>query len=190
MAFLLSRLAVSGGNGGFSGSLVLQNGGVGAARSMGGDGGTGNAAGNVDVESVGNITTGMLNGVATGAANSSGIVAQSIGGGGGNGGFSLLVSGSYNSVVTPIPQKTVGGNGGTGGIAKDVSRLQHWHNLYRRRLVVRHSRAVCRRRRRQRRLLDWRGSLLQRWRGYQQCRRQRRLGQRCRKRYCHSGGVG
>ena len=89
---------------------------------MGGNGGTGNAAGNVDVESVGNITTGVAGGsFATPKANSSGIVAQSIGGGGGNGGFSLLVSGSYNSVVSPITPKTVGGNGGSGGVAGDVS---------------------------------------------------------------------
>jgi hypothetical protein len=115
---LAQSIGGSGGNGGFSGALQLGNGGVAGAYSVGGAGGTCtlgvcNSGGAVGVTSVGDITTLQ--------ANSTGIFAQSVGGGGGNGGFSLLVQATYNSTVSPITPKTVGGSGGVGGTGGNVT---------------------------------------------------------------------
>ena len=56
-------------------------------------------------------------------------------------------------------------------------RFEHGHDPDKRCIVVRHLSAVGGRRRRQRRFLRWGLAFLQRWRGYQQRRWQRRLRQ-------------
>ncbi len=84
---LAQSLGGGGGNGGFSAAGALSTGGAAIAASVGGFGLGGGNAGIVSVTSLQNILT---------KGNfSNGIAAQSIGGGGGNGGFSLgLAAGS------------------------------------------------------------------------------------------------
>ena len=72
-----------------------------ASVSVGGSGGWGGAAGQVDVNNYGMVTTGGDNAI--------GIFAQSLGGGGGNGGSALSGSVGLLSVAT-----AVGGGGGAG----------------------------------------------------------------------------
>ena len=92
---LAQSIGGSGGNGGFSGALTLQNGGVrrgaqhGRRRRLGRQR---RQCRRRERRQHHDRAAACLDA----AANSSGIVAQSIGGGGGNGGFSLLVAGSYN----------------------------------------------------------------------------------------------
>ena len=81
---LAQSIGGGGGNGGFSGAGALNPGGVAIGLSVGGFGGGGATAGAVTVTSAQNILT---NG-----NDSNGILAQSLGGGGGNGGFSLGVA--------------------------------------------------------------------------------------------------
>jgi hypothetical protein len=80
-----------GGNGGFTiagaGSI-----GAGLALSFGGGGGAGADAGTVNVTSVGNLTTGQP-GSGAASALSNGIFAESVGGSGGSGGFTISGSG-------------------------------------------------------------------------------------------------
>ena len=78
---LAQAIGGGGGNGGFAVGAVGSQG-YDAAFAMGGTGATGGAAGSVTVSSNTQIeTSGEL---------SNGLVAQSIGGGGGNGGFSAV----------------------------------------------------------------------------------------------------
>ncbi len=107
-------VAGGGGNGGFSGAIALASGSA-YSYSNGGTGGMGNAAGDVDVTSTGNITTGTA---LVPTANADGILAQSIGGGGGNGGFALTLSATLNKDATG---KGTGGDGGTGGTGGTVT---------------------------------------------------------------------
>jgi hypothetical protein len=97
-----------GGNGGFSGSFTgtVQSTAT-VALSVGGFGAAGNKAGSVDVTSVDNILT-EGNG-------STGIMAQSIGGGGGNGGFSFAGSFSVEQQKGLTLSASLGGFGGSGG---------------------------------------------------------------------------
>jgi hypothetical protein len=106
-------IAQSLGGGGGNANFNI---GVGVARdanslnlAVGGDTGAGGSGDTVDVDHVGTIiTSGDL---------STGILAQSIGGGGGNAGFDLATSLlSRNSVSI-----TIGRRGGTGGVGGDVS---------------------------------------------------------------------
>jgi hypothetical protein len=115
-AVVAQSLAGGGGNGGFNvaGALTVSNGnsasiGVG----IGGRGGTGNDAGDVDVDVDGNIQTG--------GDGAQGIVLQSIGGGGGNGGFN--VAGALNVAQSNGGSIAVGvgGSGGDGGDGGNVS---------------------------------------------------------------------
>jgi hypothetical protein len=101
-----------GGNGGFSLGLALGGGAIGV--NVGGTGAAGGDAGAVTVNSTGAITTGANGGT---GANAEGLIAQSVGGGGGNGGFSGNVS---IGVVAGIGV-SVGGTGGGGGDAGAVS---------------------------------------------------------------------
>jgi len=102
-----------GGGGGSGGSSITGQllGGQTIAFSFGGDGGMGGLGGTVDIDSSSNIfTQGQM---------SHGILAQSIGGGGGNGGFSL------GAAVTAFGglNFSMGGDGGNGnsGGAVDVN---------------------------------------------------------------------
>jgi uncharacterized protein YhjY with autotransporter beta-barrel domain len=98
-----------GGNGGFSvsGNISAQSAAVGA--SIGGSGGGGNSASQVTVTSTGTN-------ISTYGDHSDGILAQSVGGGGGNGGFSVAGGISDSASVN----FSMGGSGGSAGAAGDV----------------------------------------------------------------------
>ena len=138
VGILAQSIGGQGGNGGLS--VAGSIGGTDAKQisaSVGGFGGPGSTAGAVSVDNTGAITTGSVSmqqqqlaepgivlvtvPVATGNG-SDGILAQSIGGGGGNGGFafsgSIGPTGENTSVNVGL---TVGGFGGSGGAAGDVS---------------------------------------------------------------------
>ncbi|MDZ8118801.1 hypothetical protein [Pontiella agarivorans] len=107
-----------GGNGGMAFSGTISGGGksIGLSTAFGGKGGTGNSAGDVMLLNAGCIETSGI--------NSPAIMAQSIGGGGGNGGSAY----SFGLTV-PITDKAfnlgissaVGGQGGEGGIGGRVN---------------------------------------------------------------------
>ena len=108
-----------GGGGGNSSSILsisvdAGSGSMSAGFNFGNAGGTGNTAGNVMVDNQGKIDT-------KGAA-AHGILAQSIGGGGGNGG--IVISGNLN-LANPVaaPLLSIGGSGGDGGDGGDVTVL-------------------------------------------------------------------
>ena len=135
-------LAQSIGGGGGNGGMSI-TGSIGGAdskqfsASVGGTGGAGSGAGAVVVHNTGAITTGSITqqqqriaalgapayqtaDVVTGNG-SSGIVAQSIGGGGGNGGFAFSGSIAPTGTATTVNVgMTVGGFGGSGGVAGNV----------------------------------------------------------------------
>ncbi|MGE0008476.1 MAG: hypothetical protein AB7S92_23215, partial [Parvibaculaceae bacterium] len=100
-----------GGSGGFSGALSLAINGK-AENKVGGDGGAsggdGGRGGEVQVSNWGTIRTE--------GDNAAGVLAQSVGGSGGNGGFSVSGSLGDSSAVSD----TVGGAGGGGGHSSKV----------------------------------------------------------------------
>ena len=99
-----------GGSGGFALSMAFSGGETvsGAfALALGGSGAAGGLGGEVDVNSGGAIQTdGQF---------STGLVAQSVGGGGGTGGWTVAVSGSGAGGVSGSVSVGVGGSGGVGG---------------------------------------------------------------------------
>ncbi|MEL6568471.1 MAG: autotransporter outer membrane beta-barrel domain-containing protein [Pseudomonadota bacterium] len=111
-AVTVQSLGGGGGNGGVnvSGGLTFAGGTAGTVSvGVGGRGGTGNIARNVDVDITGDIT----------AEDGSALVAQSIGGGGGNGG--LNIAGGINVARGASLAVGVGGFGGSGGNAGAVT---------------------------------------------------------------------
>ncbi len=102
-----------GGNGGFSVSGGF--GGNRATLAMGGSGGNGQFGGAVTV-SLG--TTAFDTWVHTEGDGSIGVLAQSIGGGGGNGGFAIGADASNSAFTAGL---AMGGSGGTGGDGNTVS---------------------------------------------------------------------
>ncbi len=109
---LAQSIGGGGGNGGFSGNITF-GGLAGIGVSVGGSGGSGGSAGLVVVTGSGNIST-LFD-------NSSGILAQSLGGGGGNGGFSFSAAGSAAfEGIGAAGAVSVGGFGGTAGASSDV----------------------------------------------------------------------
>lgn len=105
---LAQSVGGGGGNGGFAVS-VTASAGLGAALAIGGDGDTGGIARNVTLDSSSDVTTRGI--------DSHGLFAQSLGGGGGNGGFSIAGSLSLGSTA----QLGLGGSGDGGGSAGNVS---------------------------------------------------------------------
>jgi uncharacterized protein YhjY with autotransporter beta-barrel domain len=99
-----------GGAGGFSIAASAAGSGFSGSFSLGGQGGAGGNAGRVDLTSLGDITTY--------SNHSYGLLAQSIGGGGGDGGFS--VAGTFNAegIGAAIG---IGGAGGSGGYSGGVT---------------------------------------------------------------------
>ena len=98
-----------GGNGGFNITAGASGAGIGSgsiAVGLGGNGGTGAHASNV--------TTSVTGAVLTAGADSTGVLAQSVGGSGGNGGFN--VSGTLSGAGTAAGAVSVG-LGGSGGLA-------------------------------------------------------------------------
>jgi hypothetical protein len=119
-----SRIATSGarangvfaqslGGGGGDGGVDIAGSGAGkvsASLALGGSGGAGGASGNVSVRTTGDIVT--L------GSEASGVLAQSVGGGGGVGASSW--SGSVDPAAKSTWNVTVGGDGGGAGRAADV----------------------------------------------------------------------
>ncbi|WP_343794933.1 autotransporter outer membrane beta-barrel domain-containing protein, partial [Brevundimonas terrae] len=108
--------SIGGGGGNGSSVLSLQTGVVTkdsiiASFNLGGMGGSGNKAGRVDVENTGVIYTQ--------GADAYGILAQSVGGGGGNGGLSIAA----NAIVNPKAGSAMGSVGGFGGSGGDGGRV-------------------------------------------------------------------
>ncbi|RST86845.1 hypothetical protein EJC49_09070 [Aquibium carbonis] len=101
---LAQSIGGGGGTGGFSGSLAFSVQGAAGAASFGGSGGEGSEGNDVTVHHSGDIRTTGNNAV--------GILAQSIGGGGGTGGFSIGAAGSIKSTAAVM---SLGGEGGAGG---------------------------------------------------------------------------
>ena len=101
-----------GGNGGFSGALSLSND-IAFGASLGGAGGNADSSGTVDLESTGVVSTS--------GDNAHAIQAQSIGGGGGNGGFAVSLSAANQGQSIGYHAGSSAGGGGTGGFAGSVS---------------------------------------------------------------------
>ena len=101
-----------GGNGGFA---VAGSAGKGASVSfaLGGSGAAAGKGGTVDVDTSNQITTG--------GQQAHGVFAQSVGGGGGSGGFSIAASGS-NGVAASIALGGKGSKGGDGGTVDVTTR--------------------------------------------------------------------
>jgi hypothetical protein len=99
VGILAQSVGGGGGNGGFAGTLGIGGGAV--SVGLGGSGGDGSVGGTVNLHNEVAITT--MGDTATG------ILAQSIGGGGGNGGFALAGSGGVVGIGAAI-----GGGGGAG----------------------------------------------------------------------------
>ncbi len=99
-----------GGSGGFSiaGSAAIgSKGAVTASVSLGGTGGSGGAGGDLDVTQSGRIQTQ--------SQSAHGLLAQSVGGGGGDGGFSGAFGLSGSSGISSSLNVALGGSGGSGG---------------------------------------------------------------------------
>jgi len=106
-----------GGGGGNGGGAVQVTGGFGVAASfaIGGQGGAGGAGGQVT------MTKGTgLSMVTTSGADASGVVLQSIGGGGGNGGYAVAVSASGGPASGSL-STAIGGKGSAGGAGGEVA---------------------------------------------------------------------
>jgi hypothetical protein len=111
---LAQSVGGGGGNGGaaYTGTLSMTRSSASIAVGLGGQGGFGGDGGAVAVSSNGRIETLQ--------AMSNGIMAQSIGGGGGNGGLTLAGSISVSSNRGGAAAITLGGDGGSGGSASAV----------------------------------------------------------------------
>jgi hypothetical protein len=109
-AIFAQSVGGGGGNGGFSIGLGGALAGAGAGVSVGGFGKGGGTAGVVTVTSYHNISTG--------GDEAPGISAQSLGGGGGNGGFSIGLGAGSQFIATGV---SVGGSGDKGGNGDDVT---------------------------------------------------------------------
>ena len=115
--------SVSGGGGSIS-CTISARADIGAIRgtsfSFGGEGGSGNTAGDVAVTSTGAL-------IRTLGDRSAGIFAQSIGRGGGSGGFS--VAGVTNGVELSLSEGGNAGGGGDAGSVRVTSASTHQHRL-------------------------------------------------------------
>lgn len=115
-----------GGGGGNGGSLSI-GAFAGAAVALGGRGEQGGNGGQVTVNIgsvdpvTGAVTPGAI--ISTNGLRSAGVVAQSIGGGGGNGGS------AYATAVGSPAALAIGGNGGNGGIAGQPGDGYQWVNV-------------------------------------------------------------
>jgi hypothetical protein len=116
--FVAQSLGGGGGNGGFNVTANAAGGGTGAGAVSVGLGGQGGGAGD------GNIVNAIIRDTVTTTGNSStGILAQSIGGSGGNGGFNVSASISGAGTGAVAVGVGLGGDGGTGANAMKVTLL-------------------------------------------------------------------
>ncbi|MBJ7533166.1 hypothetical protein JDN40_03460 [Rhodomicrobium vannielii ATCC 17100] len=116
IGLLAQSIGGGGGAGGGSISLSLdasQSNSLAASASVGGSGGAGAKAGDVSVYNSADITTLGDSAYA--------ILAQSIGGTGGYGGFSVSVAGDYSKEASGSASLSIGGSGGSGGQAGTVN---------------------------------------------------------------------
>ena len=95
-----------GGNGGFAVQATAGYG-IGASMAVGGNGGAAGNGGSVDVDARQNVFTS--------GQDADGMLAQSVGGGGGNGGFAVSFAGAAGDVGAGSLAAAVGGNGAAGG---------------------------------------------------------------------------
>ena len=111
VGILAQSIGGGGGTGGMAFGGGLKTSGSGVQVTVGGDGGDGNDGGEISVNNSGAVLTS--------GSRSYGIVAQSLGGGGGNGGIAIngLINTSSNSARVLL---SVGGSGGTGGVGRSV----------------------------------------------------------------------
>jgi uncharacterized protein YhjY with autotransporter beta-barrel domain len=128
------------GNGAFSGNVLLGSStGFNAQVTVGGTGGNGGAGGNVTVTN-GDPQNALIGMIQTSGHLAPGILAQSIGGGGGNGGQSVSLNYSVKTggaatesktSVTINPSFNIGGNGGSGGDnSKALVKVENYANIY------------------------------------------------------------
>ena len=106
---LAQSIGGGGGDGGFSVAGGIGGGGPSVSLAMGGSGGAGGVGGNVTVNAASSITTA--------GTNAHAIFVQSVGGGGGSGGFSIV----GNIADGPAVSAAIGGKGGTGADAGNVT---------------------------------------------------------------------
>ena len=121
IGILAQSVGGGGGNGGFNVSGALAVGGAGSGAVTVGLGGSGGIAGNGGQDGINRAVTLTTSGtVITSGSNSTGIVAQSLGGGGGNGGFNVSASLAGGGGGSGAISVGLGGKGGTGGVGKEV----------------------------------------------------------------------
>ncbi|MCK9376583.1 MAG: hypothetical protein M0P73_10575 [Syntrophobacterales bacterium] len=116
---LAQSVGGGGGNGGFSANLTFNKQTFSASVDVGGSGGSGGQGNSVSVTNTGTIIT--LGGQSTG------LLAQSVGGGGGNAGFGAagnIDPGSTTNMTFDM-NLAIGGNGGSGGDGKDSTVYSH-----------------------------------------------------------------
>ncbi|MDB5735473.1 MAG: Outer rane autotransporter barrel [Alphaproteobacteria bacterium] len=102
-----------GGDGGFAGSFLATIGdGATANFGVGGNGGTGGSGDIVHVTTSGTVITS--------GQGAYGVLAQSVGGGGGDGGWGMAITGSAATESKGTLVGSIGGNGGTGGLGSAV----------------------------------------------------------------------
>jgi hypothetical protein len=137
MGIVAQSIGGGGGNGGFNVSAALSGAGTGAAAvgvGLGGSGGAGGNAGEVNSTVFANIinspdAVGFLSSVGAFDADepidfktaSGGLLAQSVGGGGGNGGFNVTGVVSLSASGAGAIAVGIGGMGGDGGSASKVT---------------------------------------------------------------------
>lgn len=132
---LVQSVGGGGGNGGGTIAATLAIGpgvaGVAVSTALGGAGGAAGDGGTIDIDDTDPTLLPALDAYsvllenATGSVltlgnNSAGIVAQSIGGGGGNGGYSIAASGSAGGTIGGSVSVGIGGAGGAGGAGTSV----------------------------------------------------------------------
>ncbi len=112
---LVQSVGGGGGNGGFNVSGAIGAGGVaggGISVGLGGNAGTGNSGGFVTGDARGEVQTS--------GDRSTGVTVQSLGGGGGNGGFSVAGAIGAGGTVGGGISLAIGGSGGLGGTGGEV----------------------------------------------------------------------
>ena len=108
-------LGGGGGDGGFNVNVGASGAGTVSGTvgvSLGGEGAGGSSGGEIDATVKGDVNTQ--------GKNSTGVIAQSIGGGGGDGGFSVNVGATGAGTVAGAINVGLGGNGGKGGEGGEV----------------------------------------------------------------------
>lgn len=113
IGILAQSIGGGGGSGGFAGGLALGIGGDAATNTTGGNGAVGGNGGIVTVNTLAGAS------ITTFGDNATGILAQSVGGGGGNGGFSI--GAAFNNSDGKSATNTIGGQAGAGGFALGVT---------------------------------------------------------------------